>query len=68
MPTLTFKTNINCGGCIKAVTPVFNGETAIQNWQVDTTNPDKILTVNTDLSPAQVQALVEAAGFQAQAA
>ena len=68
MQTLTFKTNINCGGCIKAVTPAFNGEKAIQTWQVDTANPDKILTVTTDLSTAQVQALVEEAGFKAQAA
>ena len=68
MQTLQFKTNINCGGCIKAVTPALNGEKAIQTWQVDTANPDKILTVTTDLSAAQVQALVENAGFTAQAA
>ena len=68
MPILKFKTNINCGGCIKAVTPALNGEKAIQTWEVDTANPDKILTVNTDLSPAQVEALVEEAGFKAEAA
>ncbi len=68
MQTLKFKTNINCGGCIKAVTPTLNGEPAIQSWQVDTATPDKILTVQTDLSPAQVQALVADAGFDAQAA
>lgn len=68
VPTLKFKTNINCGGCIKAVTPTLNGEKAIQTWQVDTANPDKILTVDTDLSAEQVRALVENAGFKAQAA
>ena len=68
MQTLHFKTNINCGGCIKAVTPVLNAEKAIETWQVDTANPDKILTVATSLSAAQVQALVENAGFEAQAA
>ncbi len=68
MQTLKFKTNINCGGCIKAVTPTLNGEQAIQTWAVDTANPDKILTVNTDLSTEQVCALVEDAGFKAQAA
>ncbi|HEX8658633.1 MAG TPA: cation transporter [Hymenobacter sp.] len=68
MQTLKFKTNINCGGCIKAVTPTLNGEKAIQTWAVDTASPDKILTVATDLSAEQVQALVEAAGFNAQAA
>lgn len=68
MQTLKFKTNINCGGCIKAVTPTLNGEKNIQTWEVDTANPDKILTVNTDLSAEQVCALVEDAGFKAQAA
>ena len=68
MQTLKFKTNINCGNCIKAVTPALNGSTGIQTWQVDTANPDKILTVATDLSTEQVQALVEGAGFKAQAA
>ena len=68
MPTLKFKTTINCGGCIKAITPVLNGEKAIRHWQVDTDNPDKILTLDTDLSASEIQALVVEAGFQAQAA
>ena len=68
MPTLKFKTNINCGSCIRAVTPTLNGEKAIQTWEVDTTSPDKILTINTDLSATQVEALIEEAGFKAQAA
>ena len=68
MQTLKFKTNINCGGCIKAVTPVLNGEKAIQTWEVDTANPDKILTVATNLSAAEVEALIDQAGFKAQAA
>jgi copper chaperone CopZ len=67
METLKFKTTINCGNCVRAVTPVLNGEKAIQNWEVDTASPDKILTVTTDLSPEQVRALVIDAGFEAQA-
>ena len=68
MQTLKFKTNINCGGCVKAVTPTLNGEKAIQTWEVDTANPEKILTVATDLSAAEVEALVDKVGFKAQAA
>ena len=68
MKILQFKTNINCGGCIKAITPTLNGEPAIQSWQVDTASPDKILTVTTALTAAQVAALIEQAGFAAQAA
>ena len=68
MQTLKFKTNINCGGCVKAVTPALNAEKAIHAWQVDTADPAKILTVSTELSAAQVQALVAEAGFEALAA
>jgi copper chaperone len=69
MKTLQFKTNINCGGCIKAVTPTLNEQAGAGNWQVDTATPDKILTVTSDkLTPAQVVQVVEQAGFQITAA
>ena len=69
MQTLTFKTNINCGGCLKAVAPALNQQAGPGNWQVDTDNPDKLLTVSSDaLTAAQVVQVVEAAGFQIQAA
>lgn len=63
-----FKTNINCGGCVSKVTPYLNEVTEIRNWKVDTANPAKILTVETDnLEAAQVKAIVEKAGFKAEA-
>ncbi|MBO3272114.1 heavy-metal-associated domain-containing protein [Hymenobacter defluvii] len=69
MKTLQFKTNINCGGCIKAVTPTLNQQAGPGNWQVDTANPDKLLTVNSDtLTATQVVQAVEEAGFKIQAA
>jgi copper chaperone len=66
MSTLRFKTTINCGGCIKAVTPTLNKEVGAGNWQVDTANPDKVLTVtSSQASAAQVKAAIEQAGFEA---
>ena len=67
MSTLRFKTTINCGGCIKAVTPSLNQEVGAGNWQVDTANADKILTVsNTPATAAQVVKAVQDAGFEIQ--
>lgn len=66
MKTLQFNTNINCGSCIRAVTPTLNGEKAIASWQVDTANPNKVLTVTGDVTEEQVLALVEDAGFKAE--
>lgn len=69
MKTLQFKTNINCGGCIKAVTPTLNQQAGAGNWQVDTANANKILTVTSDtLTAEQVVQAVENAGFEIQAA
>lgn len=45
MKTLKFKTNINCEACVAKVTPVLNGNTSVEKWEVDTKNPSKILTV-----------------------
>ncbi|RYZ55530.1 MAG: copper chaperone [Sphingobacteriales bacterium] len=61
-----FKTNINCGGCVSAVTPHLNAEKAISSWDVDIKDPNKVLTVETEeLSAAQVAELVANAGFKA---
>lgn len=65
MNTLKFKTTINCGGCVRAVTGPLNDEAEITNWQVDTDNPDKILTVQgDDVRPEQVIRAVQEAGFE----
>ena len=66
MKTLKFKTNIKCDGCIATVTPFLNSEKEIVSWEVDTTNPDKILTVTTDSSAETIQKVVEKAGYKSQ--
>ncbi len=48
MKTVKFKTNINCSGCIKSVTPFLNEVDNLDTWKVDTDNPDKILDVTLD--------------------
>ncbi len=64
MGTLQFKTNINCGGCVAKVTPFLNQLEEIENWKVDTANPNKILTVwGEELSCELIQQKVELAGF-----
>mgnify|MGYP000994544798 CR=1 FL=1 len=64
METLHFKTNINCGGCVAKVAPFLNQLEEVENWKVDTANPDKILTVSgEDLSCELIQQSVERAGF-----
>lgn len=67
METLQFKTNINCGGCVAKVTPYLNEEANIKNWKVDTINPQKILTVETEsISAKEIIKVVSKAGFKAE--
>lgn len=67
MKTLKFKTNINCGGCISKVTPFLNKQEGVENWEVDTANPDKILTIEIDgVSEEDVKATLEKIGFKAE--
>lgn len=66
MATLKFKTTINCGNCVRTVTPFLNELEGIESWNVDTANPDKILTVETDTLTADVIVeTVEEVGFDA---
>ena len=65
MKTLRFKTNINCSGCIAKVTPILNSLTGIQKWEVDTTDANKTLTIETSqLEANDVNQALEKAGFK----
>ena len=65
MSTYKFKTNINCGSCIKSVTPFLNELDNIDLWKVDTKNPDKILSVELDDEDSQsVIDAVSKAGYK----
>jgi copper chaperone len=66
MHTLKFKTNIKCGGCVATVTPVLNEISS--HWSVDTENPEKILSIETDepVNPKEVINVLDTAGFKAE--
>ncbi|PAW95170.1 hypothetical protein CKK33_17360 [Mucilaginibacter sp. MD40] len=68
METLKFKTTIKCGGCIATVTPVLDHLNGVEKWEVDTVNPDKILTIKAtpDLEAKEVIAALAARGYHAE--
>lgn len=71
MTQLLFKTNINCGNCIKSVTPFLNALDNVETWQVNTDASEKILTIETEAPPsvvmAEVTKSVMEAGFKIEA-
>ena len=67
MKEFKFKTNIKCGGCLEKVTPYLDANNEIRHWRVDTEDPNKVLTVETDhLSEEMVRMIVKKAGFEAE--
>jgi len=67
MNTLKFKTNVKCGGCIATVTPYLNQVNGIISWNVDTNDPLKIMTVETDgINAEEITSIMKTAGYQAE--
>lgn len=66
MITFKFKTNINCDDCISKVTPFLDEKEYIENWNVDTNSPDKILTVSErNITPDIIIKTIDETGFNA---
>ena len=67
MEILKFKTNVKCGGCIASVTPHLNQVKGIISWNVDTIDPLKIMTVETEgVSAEEITSVMKTAGYQAE--
>jgi copper chaperone len=68
MEVLKFKTNINCSGCVAKVTPVLNEVIGENRWEVDTQNPNKILTITSGVAIADEKIIqaVKKVGFKAE--
>lgn len=58
-----FKTNINCGSCIRSVTGFLDEVPGVTIWRVDTEDPRKILSVEGEVAATAIIAAVEDAGF-----
>lgn len=65
MKILTFTSNIACNGCVSKVKPFLDELEGVIKWEVDTENPQKILSVYTnELSADQIHEAVIKAGYQ----
>src|SRR5687768_6793059 len=65
MTTVKYRTNLNCGSCVAAVRPFLDGDKAIRRWSVDTSDSNKVLTVEGEgVSDAVVERHVADAGFK----
>lgn len=67
--TYSYKTNINCIGCVQQVKPHLDQleqSKEIQHWHLDLNNPDHVLTIDTTrLTSDEVAGVIAGAGFRA---
>ena len=67
MKRLQFNTNVNCGGCVAKVKSVLDSAQGISKWSIDTAQPNKPLTVETEsLSAEEIIAMIATKGFKAE--
>ena len=66
METIKFKTNIKCEGCIDKVKANLNKIVGEGNWQVDLTNPSKVLTVPALVDESALKEALKKVGYQAE--
>ncbi len=66
METIKFKTNIKCSGCVAKVTPFLDEALGKENWQVDTNDPSKVLTVAGGENQEKVLEALRKAGYRAE--
>jgi hypothetical protein len=65
MEILKFKTNITSEDNLQKIMPILNNEQSIHEWQIDSSNPDNLLTLSgTEVDPQLVINLLQKAGFE----
>jgi copper chaperone len=66
METNKYKTNVKCTGCVATVTPFLNAAVGENKWEVDLTDPSRVLTVKSDTDTNVVISALEKAGYKAE--
>ena len=66
MKTSKFKTNAKCGGCTSKIDHTLNERAKESTWSFDLKDPDRVLTITTDLPPEDVIKAVNEAGYKAE--
>jgi copper chaperone len=63
---ISFRTNIKCGGCVEKVKPHLDIIKGIKSWNVDLASPDRVLTVEGEISDELIIKTIAAAGYRAE--
>lgn len=65
MSSQQYRTNLRCTACVAKIAPLFEGDDRVQHWSVDLASQDKTLSIDSDLSAAEVASRMLSAGYTA---
>lgn len=66
MKILKFRTNAKCGGCVARIGEALGKVVPEGKWSIDLSTPERVLTVETDLSAEEIVRIVTEAGYKAE--
>lgn len=67
METLKFNTSLKCSGCVAAIQPKMDQLENVAKWDVDLTQPIKVLTVEGEnLNEQDIVNAVKSSGYTAE--
>lgn len=66
MKTSKFKTNAKCDGCVACIADKLNEIVPREQWNIDLSTTDRVLTVTADVPDEKIIAVVVAAGYKAE--
>lgn len=65
METISFKTNAKCMGCLTKIEETLQGKINREEWDLDLSDPERILTVTSDkLAAGEIIELISKIGFK----
>lgn len=68
MNNLKLKTNIKCAACVAKVTPYLDNAVGKDAWEVDISNPNKVLTIKEEVDAELVKEALRQAGYKGEEA
>ena len=66
MKTSKFKTNAKCDDCVARIADKLNEIVPREQWNIDLSTTDRVLTVTADVPDEKIIAVVVAAGYKAE--
>ena len=66
MKILKFRTNAKCGGCVACIGEALGKVVPEGKWSIDLSTPERVLTVETDMSAEEIVRIVTEAGYKAE--